>query len=148
MRIADHLRKHIDRLRPKVYRIEVSEEGELNTISSNVNDDETRCVHYPPLQEVEKPTRVGIIARSELEELERLMPNVDLVSNDTDAASQSVNGAQRERREVVFRYYFHMQYLHQRWDEINLWIRLPPHPNIVPFDRLVVEELYGQRRVV
>lgn len=84
---------------------------------------------------------MGIIARSELEELERLMPNVDLVSYDTDAASQSVNGAKRERREVVFRYYFHMQYLHQRWDEINLWICLPPHPNIVPFDRLVVEEL-------
>ncbi|KAK1675350.1 hypothetical protein BDP55DRAFT_663965 [Colletotrichum godetiae] len=27
---------------------------------------------------------------------------------------------------------------------MNLWMRLPRHPNIVPFDRLVVEELKGR----
>lgn len=30
------------------------------------------------------------------------------------------------------------------WHEINLWIRLPKHPNIVPFDSIIVDELEGQ----
>lgn len=84
----------------------------------------------PPLQELEKPARVGIIARSELEELQRLVPNVDLVSYDVDVPSY--NGAKREDREVVFKSYFHEHDLHERWDKLNLWMRLPPHPNIVP----------------
>jgi serine/threonine protein kinase len=29
------------------------------------------------------------------------------------------------------------------WKEMNLWMRLPRHPNIVPFDRVVVDELDG-----
>lgn len=36
-----------------------------------------------------------------------------------------------------------------RWDEMNLWMRLSAHPNIVPFDRIVAEELDGsQDRIV
>lgn len=31
---------------------------------------------------------------------------------------------------------------------MNIWMRLPPHPHIVPFDRIVVEELYGRQHVV
>ncbi|KAK7571630.1 hypothetical protein V3481_018841 [Fusarium oxysporum f. sp. vasinfectum] len=30
------------------------------------------------------------------------------------------------------------------WKEMNLWMRLPRHPNIVPFDRVVVDELEGR----
>lgn len=148
MRVAEHLREYIDTgsFGPKVCKIELSETGELNSVSSNTDNDETLCVHYPPLQELEKPARVGIIARSELEELERLAPNVDLVSYVADVSSY--DGAKWENREAVFKYYFQEHDLHERWDEINLWMRLPPHPNIVPFDRLVVEELYGQQLVV
>ncbi|KAF5984773.1 CBL-interacting serine/threonine-protein kinase 25 [Fusarium bulbicola] len=29
------------------------------------------------------------------------------------------------------------------WKEMNVWMRLPHHPNIVPFDRVVVDELEG-----
>jgi len=32
------------------------------------------------------------------------------------------------------------------WDELNLFRRLPPHPNIVPFDRVVLEDM--ESRVV
>lgn len=146
IRIIVHLKEHIDRLGPKVHKIEVSDIGELNSVSSNADDDETICVHYPPLHELEKPARVGVVARSELEEIQRLVPNVDLVSYDADASLH--NKGKREIREVVFKYYFHTEYLHQRWDELNIWMRLPPHPNIVPFDRLVVEELHGRQVVV
>lgn len=30
------------------------------------------------------------------------------------------------------------------WKELNLWMRLPHHPNIVPFDRVVLDELEGR----
>jgi serine/threonine protein kinase len=30
------------------------------------------------------------------------------------------------------------------WKEMSLWMRLPRHPNIVPFDRVVVDELEGR----
>ena len=46
--------------------------------------------------------------------------------------------------QVVFKYYFMRQYAQMAWKEMNLWMRLPRHPNIVPFDRIVVEELEGR----
>lgn len=30
------------------------------------------------------------------------------------------------------------------WKEMNLWMRLPRHPNIVPFDKIVLDELEGR----
>lgn len=44
---------------------------------------------------------------------------------------------------MVFKYYFLFQFLYSRWHEMNLWMRLPPHPNIAPFDRIVLAELHG-----
>lgn len=46
--------------------------------------------------------------------------------------------------QVVFKYYFLWQYAQMSWKEMNLWMRLPRHPNIVPFDRIVVDELEGR----
>jgi hypothetical protein len=46
--------------------------------------------------------------------------------------------------QVVFKYYFLWQYAQAAWKEMNLWMRLPPHPNLVPFDRVVVDELEGR----
>ena len=45
---------------------------------------------------------------------------------------------------VVFKYYFLWQYAQSSWKETNLWMRLPRHPNIVSFDRIVVDELEGR----
>lgn len=65
-------------------------------------------------------------------------PNVDLVSY----ISPSTTGG-GETTKAVFKYYFLFQFLHKLWHEMNLWMRLPPHPNIVPLDRLVRDELRG-----
>lgn len=46
--------------------------------------------------------------------------------------------------QVVFKYYWLWQYAQRSWKEMNLWMRLPRHPNIVPFDRIVVDELEGR----
>lgn len=47
-------------------------------------------------------------------------------------------------QQMVFKYYFLWQYAPRSWKEMNLWMRLPRHPNIVPFDRVVVDELEGR----
>ncbi|KAI1378757.1 hypothetical protein F4677DRAFT_465880 [Hypoxylon crocopeplum] len=45
---------------------------------------------------------------------------------------------------VAFKYYFINQFISWVWNETNLWMRLPEHPNIVPFDKLVVDEVAGR----
>ncbi|CEI63237.1 unnamed protein product [Fusarium venenatum] len=35
------------------------------------------------------------------------------------------------------------KYAKASWKEMNLWIRLPRHPNIVPFDCVVIDEIEG-----
>lgn len=46
--------------------------------------------------------------------------------------------------QAVFKYYFHIQYAARSWSEMNIWIRLPRHPNIVPFDRVITDKLEGR----
>jgi hypothetical protein len=131
-----HLRKHIDALGCDVYAISLSQDGELVSVSTDPRDDETTCVYYPPLQAVLPPSRVKTVLRSDLLELDRLSPNVDLVSYTPSAGITDTR--------AVFKYYFLFQFIHKLWHEMNLWMRLPPHPNIVPFDRLVLDELHGR----
>lgn len=130
-----HLKKHIDALGSDVYAISLLQDGGLVSLSTDPRDDETTCVYYPPLQAVLLPGRVKTVLRSDLLELDRLSPNVDLGSYMLDAGTTDTK--------VVFKYYFLFQFLHKLWHEMNIWIRLPPHPNIIPFDRLVLDELHA-----
>ncbi|KAK7706661.1 hypothetical protein SLS64_007492 [Diaporthe eres] len=133
------LRKHVDKLDPDVFAISISEQDEL-TISKDPEDDETQCPHYPALEDVERPERIQTVSREQLPEVERFGPNVDLTSY-ASPDSEVV-------KQVVFKYYFLDRFLFRRWDELNIWMRLPPHPFIVPFDRLVVDKLEGRDVVV
>lgn len=93
-----HLKKHIDALGPDVYAIYLSQDGDLVSVSTNPEDDETTCVYYPPLQAILLHDHVKTVLRSELLELDRLSPNVDLVSY-TPCANATDTKA-------VFKYYF------------------------------------------
>jgi serine/threonine protein kinase len=119
--------------------ITISEQDEL-AVSKDPNDDETQCPHYPALNDVECEEWVQTVSRGQLREVERFGPNVDL----TSYASPNLERAKK----VVFKYYFLDRFLFRRWDELNIWMRLPSHPFIVPFDRLVVDELEGKEVVV
>lgn len=44
----------------------------------------------------------------------------------------------------MFKYFFLFQHLSFIWHEVGLWVRLPRHPNIVSFDKVVVDELEGR----
>ncbi|KAJ0158776.1 hypothetical protein CTA2_10929 [Colletotrichum tanaceti] len=132
----ENLDKHIDKLPPDAYAISISPDGSLVSVSSDPEDDETTSVYYPPLEKLEPPEGIQTITRSDLEEIDRISPNVDLVSYQAHPDAG-------DRKKVVFKYYFLVQFLHKLWHEMNLWMRLPKHPNIVPFDRLVLDELHG-----
>ncbi|EPE04796.1 hypothetical protein F503_06345 [Ophiostoma piceae UAMH 11346] len=101
----EHFSRYSTQLSAEIYRIYVSDTGEIISTSTDQEDDQTCCVHYPFLDEVAVPE--GILT-------------------------------------VVFKYYFLWQYAQMAWKEMNLWMHLPRHPNIVPFDRLVVDELEGR----
>lgn len=129
----------MDKLDPDVFAISISEQNEL-TVSKDSEDDETQCPHYPALDDVERAEWIQTVSRGQLREVERFGPNVDL----TSYASPNSTLA----KQVVFKYYFLDRLLFRRWDELNIWMRLPSHPFIVSFDRLVVDELGGQQVIV
>ncbi|KAM0228216.1 hypothetical protein ACHAPO_010864, partial [Fusarium lateritium] len=95
------------------------------------------------------------IRRNELEELDRLGPDADLVAYPpgTDEFVQKVYHQRWEvfvyednrltNEQAVFKYYSMWQYARASWKEMNLWMRLPRHENIVPFDRVVIDEIEG-----
>ncbi|RFN44893.1 hypothetical protein FIE12Z_10874 [Fusarium flagelliforme] len=134
----EHYSRHSEELSPEVYRIYVSETGEIITKYIDAKYDMNYCIHYPSLEDAVVPEEIQTVRRDELEEIERLGPDADLVAYPPRGGNFA--------KKVVFKYYFLWQYAKRSWKEMNLWMRLPPHPNVVPFDRVVIDEL--ESRVV
>ncbi|KAF6791390.1 hypothetical protein CSOJ01_14369 [Colletotrichum sojae] len=132
----EHLKKHIDAVSPDVCAIHVSRDGNFTSTSTNPEDDETTCAYYPPLDSLRRPDGIKTITRTDLKEIDRLTPHVDLVFHESSPGVNSV-------RKVVFKYNMLGLRVPDLWDEMNLWMRLPRHPHVVPFDRVVVDELDG-----
>ncbi|KAI0842938.1 kinase-like domain-containing protein [Hypoxylon sp. FL0890] len=132
----EHLSRYSSQLSPSIYRIYISENGEIIKTYTDANDDQTECAHYPFLHEIILPEGIQTIQRDALEELDRLGPDADLVAYPACSKGSA--------KKVVFKYYFLWQYAQKSWKEMNLWMRLPRHPNIVPFDRVVIDELEGR----
>uniref|UniRef100_A0A8H7NQ99 Protein kinase domain-containing protein n=1 Tax=Bionectria ochroleuca TaxID=29856 RepID=A0A8H7NQ99_BIOOC len=131
----EHLLKYIDHLPPDVYSIHVTSDGDLISASADPKDDETRCVFRPPVESLQIPDGIEVVSRQDLEEVDRLGPNVDVVVRPQSA---------EPTKQLVFKYYFMFQSYSFIWHEMSLWMRLPKHPNIVPFDSVVVDEIEGR----
>lgn len=99
------------------------------TVSSKPNDDETRYLFFPLLQDLLEPNKklsdgkkpgtsrvqrpsARTILRAELCELDRLSSEVDLASY--------------RSQEVVFKYCFWTQRLIYLWIDLNISARIPP----------------------
>ena len=130
-REIDVLKRYIDLLAQNVHSITVDDEGLLVSVSSNPEDDQTQIIHYPRYSKVPSLQDCPIIRLSELTELDRLGPEVDLMSY--------VDGSGVPRR-VVFKYNIIAQWIRHIWKELHLTKSIPNHPHIVPFDRVVVED--------
>lgn len=118
----------------------MSQEGRLLSTSNDTSDDETFCTYFPALEHIPVPVNVKITHRADLVEVDRLGPNIDLMRYNSKDTGLPI--AKTEM--VVFKYYFLIQFMFRLWDELQIWMRLPPHPNIAPFDRLVVDNLDGR----
>ncbi|KAL3469309.1 kinase-like domain-containing protein [Aspergillus californicus] len=122
-----------DHLSPKVYAISVDDDGLLTGASTDLEDDRSLFIAYLPLSMCPSLASCRTVLYSQLKEIDRIGPGVDLLSyKDESGVSQKVafkfNPLQKRMR------------LQMAWDELHLLKSLPPHPNIVPFDCVVLDD--------
>lgn len=128
------LKKHLDDLGEGVYGFSFSHlEGPI-TITTDPKDDETFYVNNHPLSSLGLSYPVKTIYMSSLTELDRLGPDVDLVSYQEGARGGTTTAA--------FKYWW-LPNGFRNWTELNDWIRQPRHPHIVPFDAVVLDDVRG-----
>lgn len=121
----------IDDLPRDTTQILVSNGFELLRCSSDTRCDWTEIPFYPSLDQF--PPGVPTIRRNELTEVQRLGPQVDHVMYQSPSSPNNTKHA-------VFKYYFQYEKsIPYVWHDANCTLRLPPHPNLVVFDRLVVD---------
>jgi serine/threonine protein kinase len=128
------LSQFADYLSLEVRAVTVNDDGLLTGISTDPNEDDTIFLAYLPFSITQSLSNCRVIRYSKLQELDRLGPGVDLsLYEDESGNPQKVafkfNPIPKDRR------------LQMAWDELNLLKSLPPHPNIVPFDRVVLEDV-------
>jgi serine/threonine protein kinase len=133
------LAQFADFLSPEVTAVTVDDDGLLVGISTDPEEDDTMFIAYLPFSSVESLADCRVIQYSKLQELDRLGPGVDLSSYDDESGNpQKVafkfNVIEKPRR------------LKMAWDEMNAYKSLPPHPNLLPFDRVVLED--AESRVI
>ncbi|KAK4238996.1 protein kinase [Achaetomium macrosporum] len=134
------LRKHVDRLGPGVYGIHFTEPEEPITISTDPEDDVTWYINCYPLKVLALPFPIKTIYLADLTELDRLGPQVDLVSYQGTPCV----GTNFKNTTAVFKYWFMHNGWWRTWYELNSWSRLPrDHPHIVPFDSVVLDNITG-----
>lgn len=121
-------------LSPEVRAITVDDDGLLTRVSTDPEEDETFFIGNIPFSLCQSLARCSIIYFSRLQELDRLGPGVDLSSYDSLKVAFKFNPLDMPRR------------LQMSWKEMNLLNKLPPYRNIVPFDRLVLED--AESRVI
>ncbi|KAF2454983.1 kinase-like domain-containing protein [Lineolata rhizophorae] len=117
------LAQFADYLSLEVRAVTANDDGLLSALSTDPEEDDTTFVPYLPFS-----------TYSKLQELDRLGPGVDLSlyedeSRDPQKVALKLNPLGKPR------------ILQMAWKELNLLKSLPSHPNIVPFDRVVVEDV-------
>ena len=120
--------------------ITLSADGKLRSFSTNPDEDNTLLPYYPLVTDFPSSLAKLTISRSSLTEVDRLGVQTDHVIYAT--------GPKTPPRHAVFKYYFTEYNIEVLWEEMNCIIRLPSHPNIVSFDRLVTETVGKQQKVV
>lgn len=137
VQVIAHFKRHIKTLPLDTYKIHMSESGDLLRVSTDPKDDPWIIIWRFKMQDLqlEKPLNgVTTVIRTELCEVSRLAWGVDLVSY----------GTGEDEMKVVFKYALIPQDSHRFWTELNVWLRLSHHANIVPIDKIVLDEIHGQ----
>ncbi|KAJ5952942.1 uncharacterized protein N7479_011355 [Penicillium vulpinum] len=122
-----------DSLSPEVRAITVDDDGLLTEVSTDPEDDETDFIAYPPISLCGSLADCRTVQHAKLQELDRLGPFIDLVSYEDEAGIPQKVAFKFNVLDKPLR-------LQMAWDELNILKSLPPHPNMVPFDRVVLDE--------
>lgn len=127
------LARFADYLSPEVRAITVDDDGLLTGVSTNPEEDDTLFLAYIPFPLCGSLADCRTIQYSKLQELDRLGPFIDLVSYENESGIS---------QKVVFKFNVLNKplRLQMAWDKLNILKSLPPHPNIIPFDRVVLED--------
>lgn len=127
------LARFADYLSAEVRAITVDDDGLLTEVSTDQEEDDTLCLAYIPFSLCESLSNCRTVQYSNLKELDRLGPFIDLVSYENES---------RIPQKVVFKFNVLNKPLRMQmaWDELNIFKSLPPHPNIIQFDRVVLED--------
>ncbi|KAM5344921.1 hypothetical protein ACJ41O_010783 [Fusarium nematophilum] len=136
--IFEALMLHIDEVPADTLLIEIAQDGELVNATTDGEYDIGMIPYYPSIKDYGHD--IPCIRRQDLIELDRLGLQVDLTVLRSDLGNDS--------RRIVFKYYTNKGNIAAIWHEANCLMRIPKHPNIVPFDRLVVDTLDGDDKVV
>ncbi|KAF7891973.1 hypothetical protein EAF00_008275 [Botryotinia globosa] len=128
------LAQFADCLSPEIRAVDVDNDGLICGVSTDPEEDEALFIAYPPFSTIESLAGCCTIKRSQLKELDRLAPFVDLSSYEDE---------NRNTRMVAFKFNVLEKPLRVQmaWNEMNLLRSLPPHPNLVPFDGVVLEDV-------
>ncbi|KAK1762548.1 hypothetical protein QBC33DRAFT_614276 [Phialemonium atrogriseum] len=136
-RTISALQKCIDSLPTDTVLLSISDDGAVLSSSSDALDDASSIPFYP--SRTDFPPNLATVRRHDLTEVDRLGLQVDLTTY------QPCRG---KTRLVVFKYYIIKTNVAIFWHEANCVLRIPRHPNIVPFDALVVDAVEGNDKVV
>jgi hypothetical protein len=127
-RVIQTLAHLVDQLDADVKLVNLSIEGDFISASSDTRHDSAMTPLYCPIDMIPEKHRSRRISRADLIEVDRLSQCVDLVTYRTQPGSRA-----------VFKYQFHHNQALRNWHELNCWLRLSVHPNIVPIDRIVTD---------
>ena len=127
----DTIARHIDQLDPDVTLIDVTPDGALFSTSTDLQHGQVTAIMFSPLEMMPANFTSSTIFRAKLVEVERWANTCDLVS--------CVDLSSGVRKVAVFKYGWYGQWAEKQWDELNCWMRLTGHTNIVPFDRIVTD---------
>lgn len=119
----------VERLDDNVNLVNFSIDGDFISASSHARDDIAAIPLYCPIDMIPEQYTTGrVISRADLVEVERLSHCVDLVTYRSQPGSTA-----------VFKYQFHHDQVLRNWHELNCWLRLSGHPNIVPLECVVTD---------
>ncbi|KAJ5534296.1 hypothetical protein N7527_000550 [Penicillium freii] len=127
------LARFADYLSLEVRAITVDDDGLLTGVSIDLEEDNTLFLIYIPFLLYESLGNCRTIQYSKLQELDRLGPCIDLISYENES---------RIPQKVVFKFNVLNKPLRMQiaWDKLNILKSLLPHPNIIPFDRVVLKD--------
>jgi hypothetical protein len=126
--------RHHDSLSPSVHTYTVDKDGLVVSTSTDEKDDPTMFVPYPRFSDCESLADCKTIKYSELTELNRLGRETDKCCYKDEAGVL---------QNVVFKYncLYHTERRRRHWFEMHILKHVQGHPNILPLDRVVLEDV-------